>query len=157
MHKRILIFSITTLSALLLCSCAEAAKRHQAPVAAFDNIYGWNNIAPSYGGSGEGVAYGTDLNGEVGHPLYVSSPTANCTNDSGQSASWTIAPSIISGSLPPGITLNSSSFDIEGIPTERGHWIVKIHSGGLVCDGNSFHGFSQELRFHITGSGKVVQ
>ena len=157
MHKRILIFSITTLSALLLCSCAEASKRYQAPVAGFDNVKGWNSVQVTYLGSNEGVAWSIDPDGEVGHPLYVSSPTANCTNASGQSASWTMDSSIISGSLPPGITLNSSSFDIEGIPTERGHWIVELNSGGLTCDGKGYLGFKQELRFHITGTGKVVQ
>lgn len=155
MHKRILIFSIATLSALLLCSYAEASKRHQAPVAAFDNILGWNSAQVTYLGSNEGVAWSIDQNGEVGHPLYVSSPTANCTNDSGQSASWTLSPSIISGSLPPGLALDN--FNIVGIPTERGHWIVELHSGGLTCDGKGYLGFKQELRFHITGSGKVVQ
>jgi|GEM_PF-2268753 len=94
-----------------------------------------------------------DINGEVGHSLFVSSPRARCLP--GQ---WTANRYIVSGTLPPGLTLNSGPSTITGIPTERGHWIVKIKMYDISCNDKNFDGccsFTQELRFHISGSGKV--
>lgn len=95
-----------------------------------------------------------DINGEVGHRLFVSGPRASCR----PSGSWTANHSIIGGQLPPGLSVGQG-FDIEGIPTEPGHWIVRVKLQNIQCEGMYFDeccAFEQELRFHITGSGKVI-
>ena len=94
--------------------------------------------------------YNGDINGEVGHQLYVSNPKAIC-----EPGTWTGNPSIISGTLPPGLILNSAPWTITGIPTERGHWIVRMKLSNVTCNSSNYDGFEQELRFHITGTGKV--
>jgi hypothetical protein len=96
--------------------------------------------------------YGGDINGEIGHPLGVSQPRARCEPDH----NWTADDRIISGTLPPGLTVQSNG-SISGIPTERGHWIVKQEIYNIRCAGESWQGSVREIRFHITGSGKVVQ
>lgn len=106
------------------------------------NFTGWND-----------ATWGIDINGEVGYPVYVGNPKAECY----PSGKWTLNTRVASGSLPPGLTLGSAPFSITGIPTERGHWIVKLETYDVRCEGGSYKGFEQELRFHITGSGKVVQ
>ena len=110
------------------------------------------------------VAYGTgdmwtagdvDVDGTVGHPFNIGSPTARMVPES---ASWNGDLRIVSGSLPPGLELNNSNWGITGIPTERGHWIVNIEVDNLRgSDGKGYGGFKQQIRFHITGSGEVTQ
>jgi hypothetical protein len=56
--------------------------------------------------------------------------------------------------LPPGLSF-SSAYYITGIPTERGHWIVTVELYDLSANGRTYNGFQQQLRFHITGSGRV--
>lgn len=97
---------------------------------------------------------GGEFNGEVGHQLGVGGARAYCLP---KGNGWTAETRIISGVLPPGLTANSATLDISGTPTERGHWIVKQELYNVVCDGTSYKGRERELRFHITGSGKVVQ
>jgi hypothetical protein len=99
---------------------------------------GWNN----------GVS---DIDGQVGYSLYVSNPRGRCET-SGQ---WTCSAEIVSGSLPPGLQLNDAPYTITGIPTERGHWIVQMKISNIMCNGSYYQDFNQELRFHITGSGRV--
>jgi hypothetical protein len=102
-------------------------------------LTGWNDWTP-------------DINGEVGHPLGIRGPNARCV----PGGNWSSLGTIASGTLPPGLTMDPRSFDMGGIPRERGHWIVKVKLDNIVCNGSSYKGFDQELRFHITGSGKVV-
>lgn len=97
---------------------------------------GWNNWI-------------SDIDGQVGYKLYASSPRGRCA----PSGSWTGATSIVSGNLPPGLYFESHN--ITGIPTERGHWIVKLKLSSIQCNGSYYKDFEQELRFHITGTGKV--
>jgi hypothetical protein len=97
---------------------------------------------------------GGDINGEIGHPLSVSSARGRCVPDQ---KSWTASSHIISGSLPPGLNINDHNSGISGIPTERGHWIVKQELYNSECSGMSMNDHVRDLRFHITGSGKVVQ
>lgn len=102
-----------------------------------------------------GKAEDIDIDGEVGHPLSVYGPTANCST-----GSWTVNISVASGTLPPGLAVSkeSSTFGwIMGIPTERGHWIVTMDVSDNACGGESYEGFTQQLRFHITGTGKVIE
>lgn len=97
---------------------------------------GWNN-------------WNSDIDGQVGYQLYVSAPTGRCE----PSRSWSANVSIVSGNLPPGLRFESHR--IIGIPTERGHWIVKLRLYDIQCGGSYYKDFEQELRFHITGSGRV--
>ena len=126
--------------------------------AKFNNIKGWNYTDVYFDGiSGhEGTVSGIDIDGEVGHPVTVGSPTANCQ----PGGNWTLDIDIASGVLPPGLALSSKSGEygvIKGIPTKRGHWIVEMHAYDFTCEGNSYMGFKQQLRFHIKGTGRVIQ
>ena|SRR5215469_13638837 len=101
----------------------------------------------------EGWQWGrSDIDGEVGHPLSTASPHANCV----PGGNWSANVRIVSGQLPPGMTLNPAPWTITGLPTERGHWIVRIELYDVKCGAQYYQGITQELRFHITGSGKVV-
>ena len=93
-----------------------------------------------------------DINGQVGHPLSVSRPTAYCL----PGGAWGGTPVVVSGELPRGLSLASDG-EIRGIPEERGHWIVTLAMTNLTCLGASHGRFQQQLRFHITGSGRVIQ
>jgi hypothetical protein len=99
---------------------------------------GWNNWV-------------RDVDGQVGYQLFVSSPKGRCE----PSKSWSANSMIVSGTLPPGLTLNSAPSTITGIPRERGHWLVKLKMYNIECGGLYYKDFEQELNFHITGSGKV--
>lgn len=103
------------------------------------NLTGWNG-------------WTADINGEVGHRLYVPGPKALCH----PSRNWTGDTRIVTGRLPPGMSFIAGD-NIEGVPTERGHWIVTLEMSNVTCQGNTYRGITQELRFHITGSGRVVQ
>lgn len=107
----------------------------------------------------EGTAKDIDINGEVGHPLSVSGPDYRCSGyPVSRSVFATGSGEVISGELPPGLALNANGdHKITGIPTQRGHWIVTMRASGIECDGQSYAGFTQQLRFHITGTGKVIE
>jgi hypothetical protein len=99
-----------------------------------------------------------DIDGEVGRELKVDGLHAICKTDAEFKVPWTASFDIVSGTLPPGLTLNNDS-TISGIPRERGHWVVimKVSNIHNVCGHADTPGFTQELRFHITGSGKVIK
>ena len=83
--------------------------------AGLNNLHGWKDT-PIYGNST--TASGVDIDGEVGHPIYVYGPTANCT----PSGNWTLNVKVSSGALPPGVFLSTKSGKyghIEGIPVKR--------------------------------------
>lgn len=122
-----------------ILACASAPREVKQEPGWYGITSGWND-------------WGGDINGEVGHSLYVSNPRAKCL----PSRKWSANSSVISGTLPPGLTFGNLD-EITGIPTERGHWIVKLKLGNIRCEGGTYKDFEQELRFHITGSGKVVQ
>ena len=119
-------------------------------------VTGWNREGVNFMCStcgAEGIQWdfgGTDIDGEVGHPLTVKSPTMACPGD------WYARDTrIVSGTLPPGLTFDKSG-NISGIPTERGHWVMMVGMYNIQCNGESAKGFTQQLRFHITGTGKVI-
>ena len=144
-RRLILIFSICMIS-VTLTSCndiyqaATRPKPTPPPSPGMYRLNGWNSSRA-----------GIDIDGEVGHPFTVSGPTARCVG----SQNWLGNQRINSGKLPPGMTMGESG-DIAGIPTERGHFIVEVEEFNVQCGGSSYEGFTQQLRFHITGSGKVV-
>ena len=98
------------------------------------------------------TALDSDINGEVGHPLTVHGPEAHCP----PSGHWSAHGHVLSGTLPSGLELNDD-WSISGIPTERGHWIVTMEVFDIQCNGESYKSFTQQLRFHITGTGKVIE
>lgn len=154
--QRPLFMAIASIIFLSSCAMPQAYTTYRAP-AGFTNVKGWNGQPAYYGGNPAGTVSALDIDGEIGHPLTVYGPSANCINASGQTATWNVSPTLASGTLPPGLVMDSTTYQIEGIPTERGHWIVTINTGDLFCDGQSYNGFTQDLRFHIKGSGKVVE
>lgn len=118
--------------------------------------WGWNGVDVSFPPDASvGTAASIDVDGQVGYPLYVSAPTARCRPGPG----WSGQSYVETGSLPPGVNLNhEGKIDvIGGIPTERGHWIVGLRMANIQCNGSYFKDFTQQIRFHITGSGQVVQ
>lgn len=126
---------------LMVTGCATSANMRQ------------NTTQPGWYGITTGWNNWSDVNGEVGHRLYVSNPRGRCEPGGG----WTASASIVSGVLPPGLSLNDAPWAITGIPLERGHWIVRMKLYNISCNNQYFNDFEQELSFHITGSGKVVQ
>jgi hypothetical protein len=141
--------------ALLMWSCAGSAYSsygdddERSP--GLYELSGWNGESTYWNGE-TNVAAGTDINGEVGHPLSVYYPTASCL----PSREWTAGGvKFVSGTLPPGLQFGEH-WGISGIPTERGHWIVKLRMYDIKCEGGSYS-MEQELRFHITGTGKVIR
>jgi|GEM_PF-5266924 len=115
------------------------------------NVSGWNGANCYFPSSALGSCTGIDIDAKVGYKLYVGGLRANCDPDNDWQTSTKI---ITSGSFPPGVNFTSTSI-IKGIPEKRGHWIVKIKVNNLYCQDKSYFGLEQELRFHITGSGKV--
>lgn len=139
--------------ALMTAGCADLQSRPRGTPSPqkpeLRNLTGWaGKPYHSYNNKAEDA----DIDGEVGHPLSVSHPRMKCVGGDG----WSGESKVVSGTLPPGLTLHSSD-DIDGIPTERGHWVVRLREYNLTCGGNDFGDFEQELRFHISGSGKVIQ
>ena len=146
-HALIILFSAAMLSFLSGCASEPITKPREPGLYHNGYIERWN------GGNSE-------VNGEVGHRLYVSYPTAKCINTiGGDSGNWYAKNEIVSGQLPPGIAFNSNDWGISGIPTERGHWIVQLRLYNVKCNELYYKDseFTQELRFHITGSGRVIQ
>jgi len=120
----------------------------------FYNITGWNNSHCYFPGKKLGSCTSRDIDGKVGYQMYVGGLRANCE----PGGSWTTSKKIItSGSLPPGLSFDGWKSIIKGIPQKRGHWIVRLKVEHLYCNDVSYYGVEQELRFHITGSGKVRQ
>lgn len=146
LKRLILIFSICLIS-ITLTSCADIYQAVNRPKPApppspgLYRLNGWN-----------GSTSGIDIEGEIGHPLTVNGPTADCE----PSRDWSGDQRINSGKLPPGLTMDDKSGGITGIPTVRNHFVVEVELYNVQCGGNSYRGFTQELRFHITGTGKVV-
>ena len=131
-----------------------AGAQSARPPVGLTNVTGWNGVPVDYSNGGIGTTAGIDINGQVGYRLVVPAPTSGCAgSDFGYGG-----PVRGGATLPPGLGWDALGNDtISGIPTERGHWIVQIERLEIVCNGITYNGFRQELRFHITGSGRVVQ
>lgn len=139
---RVARLSLPAVLAVVLAGCGGALM----------NRGGGGESAPGlYNLEGWGYWAG-DVNGQVGYPLGVGGPTASCR----PSGTWSLNTSVVSGALPPGLSIGDGGA-IGGIPTERGHWIVRLRAYNIQCNGTGYDGFEQELRFHITGSGQVIQ
>lgn len=125
--------------ACLVSACADLFTPPPKPPGLY-NLTGWGG-------------WGADFDGEIGRPIWVIGPQANCR----PSQQWSSHYRIISGQLPPGVYIRNDNYYIEGIPEDRGHYIVKLELYDILCGGTYYNGFTQELRFHITGSGRVVR
>ena len=117
--------------------------------AGLSNVRAWNDT-PVIGDAN--ITSGIDIDGEVGHRLTVEGPTTSCQ----PGGKWSGDIEVASGELPPGLAKQSNG-DISGIPTQRGHWVVEMRVYNLTCNGDSYQGYTQELLFHISGSGRVIQ
>ena len=119
-------------------------------------VSGWGGL-----GTVESGSAGFDANGEVGHPLNVKGLSSlYLTDHSGNAIKWSAEWEVTEGSFPPGIHFNNDS-SIGGIPTERGHWIVTLRAYNLqmaaCAEGPNPPSFKQQIRFHISGTGKVIE
>jgi len=144
--------TILMIAALLLI-CGVLSNYAEAGGLWWHNSQGINEFQWNLGRS--------DINGEVGYPPTIFAPVAYCNGDMN---GWTSSHRIVSGQLPPGLhfrcdspSSRSGCHVVEGIPTEPGHWIVRVELYDVQCGGSRYDGFVQELRFHITGTGKVNQ
>lgn len=146
------------LSIVVLTSCARTAPEPVHEPGLY-GTHGWVHGACN-NGSEERRCSGEDIDLQVGHPGVVYGPEAWCY----PTLSWEGKTTIESGTLPPGMKfdklrwLGEYGYGIEtitGIPTERGHWIVTLRMGTISCNGETYNGFLQEVRFHVTGTGIV--
>ncbi len=139
-----LLFSITFLTA---CPIQKQTQTQAKQKPGLTYPAGWNNAFVS---GDINVFYGIDIEGKVGYRLEVSGPRAKCVSPSNQ---WTGNIRIVSGQLPPG--MGFEGFDIKGIPTKRGNYIVVLELYNVKCNDNYYGAKKQELRFHIGGVGIV--
>jgi hypothetical protein len=147
------------LVAIGLGKLAEKGKRGSAAESGKPGLYGVSGWSPQWErpycatGGGLSSCISLDIDGEVGYPLTVNGPTASCR----PGGSWSASPVEITASkLPPGLSFNDS-FGITGIPTQRGHWPLGLKLATITCNGRTYDGLTQQLRFHIKGSGRVVE
>jgi hypothetical protein len=135
---RVIVLAAAAATIGFIIACASTPQERQRSPGLY-NLTGWNH-------------WNGDANGEVGHQVYISGPTALCA----PSRRWSSSMQILSGSLPPGLSMDSG-YNITGIPTRRGHWILKLKLYDVECGGSQYRGFTQDLRIHIAGSGRVVE
>jgi hypothetical protein len=144
------------IGAIHWAGCVAPQQRntyHEPTEPGFYNIKGWGYSYVYFANKdSEGKAGDIDSDGTVGHPYTLGGPTTLAI----PTHHWTATATIQSGTLPPGLTMNDD-FSISGIPTERGHWIVTLHLADMITNGVTYYGFTQQVRFHITGSGEVNQ
>ena len=64
-------------------------------------------------------------------------PEGRCNYDDGREARWTTTgASVVSGELPPGLTLEDGV--IGGVPTKAGDYQARIELRGVMCAGKSY-------------------
>lgn len=144
-------FSLIFLSGCIPNNQYQPATKTKKP--GLYNITGWNYSNCYFPSKKLGTCSSKDIDGKVGYELYVGGLRANCV----PSGKWSTSGSrITSGTLPPGLTFEKGKSVIRGIPEKRGHWIIHIKVDNLYCGGTSYYGLEQDLRFHISGSGKVT-
>lgn len=135
------------------CATPQQNTYHEPTQPGLYNITGWNNAGVYWPTPGQlGTAPDVDVDGTIGHPFTLWSPSALAI----PTHNWNGQAYVTKGTLPPGLSLGSD-LKVTGIPTERGHWIVTLELETLYTNGQSYAGFTQVVRFHITGSGDVNQ
>lgn len=142
---------------VVLISCAKTAPE---PVRT-PGIYGVIGWKGSTCFDQEMSCTDVDYDLQVGYPMTLQGPEVNCYPN----WRWESTPTTIeSGTLPPGMKFVHGRWgggyggmveSITGIPTERGHWIVKLRMGTILCNGDTYKGYVQDVRFHVTGTGVV--
>ena len=137
--RSVIIPAVIAVTFFLLLSLSVSVKTISADEA------GWYGITSGWNYSK------SDVDGKVGHRLSVSAPRGRCEPEN---ATWYADLKVDSGTLPPGLKFGKSD-EITGIPTKRGHWIVNLRYQNLKCGDYYYNDYTQELRFHISGTGKV--
>ena len=130
---------------LVGCGVPKQAQTKQEP--GLYIMQGWNYTTPNHVTK---TFYGIDIEGKVGYRLEVSPPTGHCVSPSKK---WNASIKIVSGQLPPG--MDFEGYNIKGIPTKRGNYIVVLELYDNYCNDTNYGSYKQELRFHITGVGIV--
>jgi hypothetical protein len=90
--------------------------------------------------------FNVPINGKVGLPLDVNS-VATC-----EGGGWNARIEIVSGALPPGLTLYQEKLGIRGVPTRAGTWYLRVRWSGLTCAGKSYDDVTQDLAIVTEGS-----
>ena len=95
-----------------------------------------------------------DIDADVGHRMSYYVLRVNCQ----PTRQWYGDSTVVSGALPPGLEF-TNSLVVEGVPRERGHWIIRLHIDNVTCNDQKFPFFTQdrELRFHVSGTGRVIE
>ena len=155
--KRIISIGSIVLVMFTLAGCElldpGSSQQRQVQSPGLYGLSGWQGMGVYYpSGCEYGKASDVDIDGTVGHQLFVRGCSANTVP---ADAGWQAEPWIVNGNLPPGLEFQNGHSPIVGIPTERGHWIVTLGLHYISCQGKSYKEFRQQLRFHITGSGEV--
>ncbi len=85
-----------------------------------------------------------DTEGQVGHHM-TAWPGAKCPGG------WNSdLPQIVSGSLPPGLSINDNS-EIVGTPRQPGKWSVVLNFARVECQGASYSDVSTRVNLNIKG------
>jgi hypothetical protein len=150
------ILFITNAALILAASqwmgCASTGQQQSQPdQPGFLYATTWNGMSVSCGN--QAYPSSEDIDGTVGHPLYVGSLLARAVGG------WYCNYTVVSGELPPGLSF-TDRYAINGIPTERGHWILHLRATAIRAGASqqySFNDIDVVFRFHITGSGEVHQ
>ena len=145
------IAGIATIGFVLACAAANQNTAQQT--SGMYSMTGWKGQNIQYDKENNiNVGAGIDIDGKVGHRLFVEGCHAECV----PGPLWTAHYRIVSGNLPPGMDFAPNASDITGVPTESGHWIVQVELYDVLCNDKNYVDVRQELRFHISGTGKVV-
>jgi hypothetical protein len=86
------------------------------------------------------------INGKVGLPVDVTS-LATC-----EGGGWNANLEIVSGALPPGLSLYQEKLGIRGVPTRAGTWYLRVRWTGISCAGKSYDPVTQDLSIITEGS-----
>ncbi len=154
--------TLFALNAALIVAAAHwlgcaTPTRHEAPRApGMYGLTGWGGNSTWRDGN-TNKASDLDVSGTVGSPLYVQGCRAEIVPSN---VGWTANHRVLTGELPPGMHFSDNGSTIEGVPTERGHWIVTLELYDIKKNDEpdfTYFGIIQTVRFHITGSGEVHQ
>ena len=86
------------------------------------------------------------INGKVGLPLDIGS-VATC-----EGGNWNASIEIVSGALPPGLSLYQDKLAIRGVPSRAGTWYLRVRWTGITCAGKSYDAMTQDLTIITEGS-----
>lgn len=138
--------SVVMLPGLVAESAAQPLWKDFKAKGVVPAMTGWGGAAVYFDEEAFTVAEPITIKAEAGTSLHVEPPTIFCPAGTRRAHA---VPKIVSGVLPPGIHMQTEAFDIEGVPTRRGKWAVRIQLYPLYCDDKKMPGFTQEMEFLI--------